>query len=53
MSVLSGVVAGVVAYASLVLLMRWFHKHDFEALTPFAYYCWAAGAIFLAIITLT
>jgi undecaprenyl-diphosphatase len=52
MSVLSGVVAGVVAYASLVLLMRWFHKHDFEALTPFAYYCWAAGAIFLAIITL-
>jgi len=53
MSVLSGVVAGVVAYASLVLLMRWFHKHDFEALTPFAYYCWAAGAIFLAIIMLT
>ena len=52
MSVLSGVVAGVVAYASLALLMRWFHKHDFEALTPFAYYCWAAGAIFLAIITL-
>ena len=52
MSVLSGVVAGVVAYASLVLLMRWFHKHDFEALSPFAYYCWAAGAIFLAIITL-
>jgi len=53
MSVLSGVVAGVVAYASLVVLMRWFHKHDFEALTPFAYYCWAAGAIFFAIITLT
>jgi len=23
-----------------------------EALSPFAYYCWAAGALFLAIITL-
>jgi undecaprenyl-diphosphatase len=53
MAVLSGVVAGAVAYASLVFLMRWFRKHDFEALTPFAYYCWAAGVVFLAIITLT
>jgi undecaprenyl-diphosphatase len=53
MSVLSGIVAGVVAYGSLVFLMRWFHKHDFEALTPFAYYCWGAGAIFLAVITLS
>src|SRR5580700_8722723 len=53
MAVLSGFVAGAVAYASLVFLMRWFRKHDFEALTPFAYYCWAAGVIFLAIVTLT
>ena len=53
MAILSGVVAGVVAYASLVFLMRWFKKHDFEALTPFAFYCWAAGAVFLAIVTLT
>ena len=44
MAVLSGVVAGVVAYASLAFLMRYFHKHEFEALSPFAYYCWAAGA---------
>jgi undecaprenyl-diphosphatase len=49
-AVLSGVVAGVVAYASLAFLMRYFRKHEFEAMSPFAYYCWAAGAISLAII---
>ena len=32
--------------------MRYFHKNEFEALSPFAYYCWAAGALFLAIIML-
>jgi len=53
MAVLSGVVAGLVAYASLAFLMRYFHKNEFEALSPFAYYCWAAGALFLAVITLT
>ena len=53
MAILSGVVAGVVAYLSLVFLMRYFRKNEFEALSPFAYYCWAAGALFLAIVTLT
>jgi undecaprenyl-diphosphatase len=53
MAVLSGVVAGIVAYLSLAFLMRYFHKHEFEAMSPFAYYCWAAGALFLAIIVLT
>lgn len=52
MAILSGVVAGVVAYLSVYFLMRYFHKNEFEALSPFAYYCWAAGALFLAIITL-
>ena len=50
MAILSGVVAGAVAYLSLWFLMRYFHKNEFEALSPFAYYCWAAGALFLAII---
>jgi len=50
MAVLSGVVAGIVAYLSLVILMRYFNKHEFEALSPFAYYCWAAGVISLGII---
>jgi undecaprenyl-diphosphatase len=53
MALLSGIVAGVVAYGSLVVLMRWFNKHEFEALTPFAYYCAAAGAVALALMTLT
>ncbi|MGA8586433.1 MAG: undecaprenyl-diphosphate phosphatase [Roseiarcus sp.] len=50
MAVLSAVVAGIVAYLSLTFLMRYFQKNEFEALSPFAYYCWAAGAISLAII---
>jgi undecaprenyl-diphosphatase len=50
MAVLSAAVAGVVAYLSLAFLMRYFQKQEFEALSPFAYYCWAAGAISLAII---
>jgi undecaprenyl-diphosphatase len=52
-ALLSGVVAGVVAYVSIVFLMRYFRRHEFEALNPFAYYCWAAGLISAAIITLT
>ena len=53
MAILSGVVAGIVAYLSVAFLMRYFHKHEFEALSPFAYYCWAAGVLFLALIVLT
>jgi undecaprenyl-diphosphatase len=43
-SAIGGVVAGVTAYASIAFLMHYFRKHEFEALDPFAYYCWAAGA---------
>jgi len=50
MAILSGVVAGIVAYLSLMFLMRYFNKHEFEAMSPFAYYCWAAGVISLAFI---
>ncbi len=48
-AILSGVVAGVVAYASLAFLMRYFHKHEFEAMRPFSYYCAAAGLLSLAL----
>jgi len=41
----AGVVAGVTAYASTAFLMRYFGKHDFQALDPFAYYCAAIGLI--------
>lgn len=46
---LAGVVAGITAYGSTAFLMRYFGRHDFEALDPFAYYCVAAGAIALAL----
>jgi len=45
----AGIVAGITAYASTAFLMRYFGRHDFEALDPFAYYCVAAGVIALAL----
>jgi undecaprenyl-diphosphatase len=42
-AIVAGIVAGVTAYASIAFLMRYFRKHDFEALDPFAWYCWVAG----------
>jgi len=47
---LAGLVAGVTAFLSVAFLMRYFQRHDFEALDPFAYYCWAAGVISLGLI---
>ena len=47
---LAGLVAGVTAFLSVAFLMHYFKRHDFEALDPFAYYCWAAGAIALGLI---
>ncbi|MGH7110580.1 MAG: undecaprenyl-diphosphate phosphatase [Stellaceae bacterium] len=43
-ALLSGIIAGVTAYLSIAFLMRYFGKHDVEALDPFAWYCWALGA---------
>ena len=51
-ALVAGVVAGVVAYASLWTLMRWFRRHEFKALDPFAIYCWLFGAISLAVLLL-
>ncbi|MEJ2655383.1 MAG: undecaprenyl-diphosphate phosphatase, partial [Acidihalobacter sp.] len=47
-SALGGLVAGITAFASVAFLMRFFRKHEFEALDPFAYYCMAAGVVFCA-----
>jgi undecaprenyl-diphosphatase len=47
---IAGVVAGVTAYASTAFLMHYFRRHDFEALDPFAYYCWGAGLISLLLL---
>ena len=48
-ALLSGVIAGVVAYASLWVLMRYFHTHEFRAMKPFAYYCAGAGLFSLLV----
>ena len=50
---LAGLAAGVTAYASTAFLMRYFRRRDEnQALDPFAYYCWAAGALALAYLAL-
>jgi undecaprenyl-diphosphatase len=47
---IAGAVAGVTAYASIAFLMRYFRRHDFEALDPFAYYCWGFGILSLGLL---
>jgi undecaprenyl-diphosphatase len=47
---IAGVVAGITAWASVAFLMRYFRRHDFEALDPFAYYCWGFGALSLVLL---
>lgn len=49
---LAGIVAGITAYITTAVLMRYFKQHDFEALNPFAYYCWVAGVGALLVIGL-
>ncbi|HKT20616.1 MAG TPA: undecaprenyl-diphosphate phosphatase [Stellaceae bacterium] len=49
---IAGIVAGVTAYASTAFLMRYFGRHDFQALDPFAYYCAAFGIAALAVLFL-
>ena len=42
-ALLSGGVAGVVAFVSVAALMRWFRDHEAKAFDPFAFYCVIAG----------
>jgi undecaprenyl-diphosphatase len=45
---LAGLAAGVTAWLSTAFLMRYFRRREEDtALDPFAYYCWAAGALAL------
>ncbi len=46
---LSAVLAGAAAFASVWALMRWFKRHEFKALDPFAWWCWGFGALSLAL----
>jgi undecaprenyl-diphosphatase len=47
-SVIAGAVAGVAAFVSVWVLMRWFKQHEVKGFTPFAVYCVIAGAGALA-----
>jgi len=47
-AILAGVVAGLVAFLSTVLLMRWFRQPEVKGFDPFAIYCGLAGAGSLA-----
>jgi undecaprenyl-diphosphatase len=50
---IAGIVAGLTAYASTAFLMRYFrNQEENPALDPFAYYCWAAGVLFLLLLVL-
>jgi undecaprenyl-diphosphatase len=49
-TLVASLVAAVTAYASIAFLMRYFRQHDFDALNPFAYYCFVAGAVALGIL---
>lgn len=39
----AGLIAGVTAWLSTYLLMRYFKKQEIDALNPFAFYCWGVG----------
>ena len=47
-AILAGVVAGVVAFLSTALIMRWFRVREAGAFDPFAIYCAVAGVGSLA-----
>ena len=49
-ALVAGVVAGVLAWLSTALLMRYFRHHELHALYPFAYYCWAVGTLALGVL---
>ena len=51
-AIAAGVAAGVVAFATTAILMRWFRGHEARGFDPFAIYCALAGAGSLAWLTL-
>lgn len=45
MSLVGGLLAGLFAYISVWILMRWFKKNEITVMRPFAYYCWIVGGV--------
>jgi len=50
LSIIAGITAAVISYATIFALMRYFKGNDIKALDPFAIYCWVAGAASLALL---
>lgn len=46
-SLAGGAVAGAAAFASVWLMIRWFRKHEVNAMWPFSLYCLALGSLVL------
>jgi undecaprenyl-diphosphatase len=46
---IGGLASGVFAFVAVWALMRWFRKHEVNAMGPFAVYCWLLGSVVLAI----
>ncbi|CRK84979.1 undecaprenyl-diphosphate phosphatase [Neobacillus massiliamazoniensis] len=47
MSILGGVLSGIFAYISVMILMKWFKRKEINAMRPFAIYCWVVGTVIL------
>ena len=46
---IGGLASGLFAFVAVWALMRWFRKHEVNAMGPFAVYCWLLGSVVLAI----
>lgn len=53
LSLIAGLVSGVIAFLSIVVLMRWFKDHEIKALDPFAWYCAIAGVMSFGLMAFT
>lgn len=49
-ALVGGGVSGVCALVAVWALMRWFKRNEIDAMRPFAFYCWALGAVVLGMI---
>lgn len=45
---IGGLASGIFAFVAVWALMRWFRKHEVNAMGPFAIYCWLLGGTVLA-----
>ncbi len=52
LAAVAGMAAGATAFLAIWVLMRYFRGNDAKALDPFAWYCWAAGGLSLAMLAL-